>query len=59
MKDRKEKHVLLWRWCQWEGEGHKERVKEGKYGGNYHVLMHENGTMRPVETILRRGERGE
>jgi hypothetical protein len=21
-------------WYQWEKEGHKERVKEGKYGGN-------------------------
>jgi hypothetical protein len=24
----------------------------------YYVLMHENGKMRPVETILRRGEEG-
>jgi hypothetical protein len=28
-------------------------VKEGKYGGN---IMYENGKMRPVETILRRGD---
>jgi hypothetical protein len=27
-------------------------VKKGEYG---RIIMYENGTMRPVETILRRG----
>jgi hypothetical protein len=26
--------VLSGGWYQWEGRGHKERVEEGKYGGN-------------------------
>jgi hypothetical protein len=30
---------------------HKERVKE--YGRSINVFMYENGTMRPVKTILR------
>jgi hypothetical protein len=36
MKDRKVKHVLSRGWYQWRGwgEGHKEKVKGGKYVGN-------------------------
>jgi hypothetical protein len=34
MKDGKVKQVLSGDWYQWEGGGHTERVKEGKYGGN-------------------------
>jgi hypothetical protein len=34
--------------------GHKERAKEGEMV-EILVLMYENGKMRPVETILRRG----
>jgi hypothetical protein len=29
-------------------------VKEGEYG-EYYVFMYENGTTRPIETVLRRG----
>jgi hypothetical protein len=32
MKDRKIKQFLYGSGCQWEGEGHKKRVKEGEYG---------------------------
>jgi hypothetical protein len=32
MKDRKVKPVLSRVWYQWEGRGHKERVKEDEYG---------------------------
>jgi hypothetical protein len=46
------KQVLSVGWYQWEGGGHKERAKEGKYGRS---TMCENGTVRPVETIPRRG----
>jgi hypothetical protein len=34
MKDRKVKQILSEGWYQLEQGGHKERVKEGKYGGN-------------------------
>jgi hypothetical protein len=30
--------VLSGGWFQWEGEGPKERVKNGKYGGNVRYL---------------------
>jgi hypothetical protein len=40
---------------QWEGREYREGVKEG---GNNYVLMNENGTMRPVESIPRRGKKG-
>jgi hypothetical protein len=32
MKDRKVKQVLYGALYQWEGKGHKEKVKEGEYG---------------------------
>jgi hypothetical protein len=35
------------------GGGYKERMKEGEYSENNHVLVYENETMKPVETILR------
>jgi hypothetical protein len=31
MKDKKVEQVFSW--YQWEGGGHKEKVKDGKYGG--------------------------
>jgi hypothetical protein len=40
------------------GGGHRERVKEGEYGGSTCVFMYQNGTMRPVETVLRKRGRG-
>jgi hypothetical protein len=33
----------------------KEREKEGKYGSCVFVFMHENRTMKLVETVLRSG----
>jgi hypothetical protein len=30
-------------------------VNKSQYGGGTIVLMYENGTMTPVETVLRRG----
>jgi hypothetical protein len=39
-------------WYQWDGREYREVVKEGEYSGN---IMYKNGTLRPVETILRRG----
>jgi hypothetical protein len=33
-ENEKVKQVLSWYWYQWEGEEHKERVKEGEYGEN-------------------------
>jgi hypothetical protein len=34
MENRKVKQVLSGGWYQWEGGGHKERVKEGGCGEN-------------------------
>jgi hypothetical protein len=34
MKDKKVKQILSGVGYQWEGRGHKERVKEGEYGGS-------------------------
>jgi hypothetical protein len=34
MKDREVKQALSGYWEQWEGGGHKESMKEGKYGGS-------------------------
>jgi hypothetical protein len=56
MKDRKIKQVPFWCWYQWEWGGYREGVKKGKFGGNI-CLMYENGKMRLIETILRRGEK--
>jgi hypothetical protein len=39
------------------GGGYKENVQENKYGGNYYVLLCENGKVSPVETIPGTGER--
>jgi hypothetical protein len=40
MKDRKIKQVLSRGWYQWKGERHKDRVKEGQYGGRaMHLCM--------------------
>jgi hypothetical protein len=33
MKDKKVRQVFSGNGYQWEEEGHKERMKEGKYGG--------------------------
>jgi hypothetical protein len=38
VKDGKVKQVLSRGWYQWEGGGHKERAKEGKYGGSIMYL---------------------
>jgi hypothetical protein len=60
MKDKKVKQFLSKGWYHWEGGGHNEMVKEGKYGGCilYFVFviwwMYENRTMKPVEIVLRR-----
>jgi hypothetical protein len=48
MKDRKEKQVLSGDRHQWEGEIHKERVKESEYGGNI-MYSYENGIVRHVK----------
>jgi hypothetical protein len=37
-KGQKGKRVLSGCWYQWDGEGWKEMVKEGKYGGNIMYL---------------------
>jgi hypothetical protein len=34
MEDRKVKQIPSGGWFQWEGEGYKERVKEGEYDRN-------------------------
>jgi hypothetical protein len=50
MENRKVKQVLSRGWYQWEGED----IRKGCRRVNvveYYVLMHENGKMRPVETI--------
>jgi hypothetical protein len=38
--------------------GHKKRVNEGEYGGCI-LYSYMNKRMKPVETVLRRGEEGE
>jgi hypothetical protein len=44
MKGRKVKQVL-WGWYQRDSRAHKERVKEGEYGGStLGVSMYENET---------------
>jgi hypothetical protein len=48
--------VLSGGWNQWEWEGHKGRRRANMV--KTYVLMYENEKMRPVETILRRGEEG-
>jgi hypothetical protein len=56
MKDRYKKQFLSRAWYQWEGEEHKDRVKEGECGGN---VMYSCMKMkqRLVETILRSEQR--
>jgi hypothetical protein len=41
----------VWGGHQWEGEGQKRRQI-------WFIPMNENQTMKPVETVLRRGEWG-
>jgi hypothetical protein len=42
------------------GGGHKERVKEGNYGGNVSIFMYENRTKKSVKVLRRgRGDKGE
>jgi hypothetical protein len=38
-----------------EWREHKEKGEGGRIWQKYYVSMHENGTMTPAETFLRRG----
>jgi hypothetical protein len=54
MKDRKVKQFLSGGRCQWEGGEHKERVK--RIWRMNLVLMYENGIMKLVASVLRKGK---
>jgi hypothetical protein len=54
MEDSKVKQVLSGGWHQWEGEGYKVKIWESVCW-KYYVLTHENGKVKPVQTILRTG----